>query len=155
MSKVKWSGDEFLADVESAVMDGLEAGGVVLSRETTRLLGLRASHKGAGGQSSPPGEPPAQMTGNLRRSIGEQVELSERAVFVGVASDSPANQYAMIHEFGGLIEHIGSVNNPGGYNITMPARPFLRPALANSKPEITRVFTEAIRRRLREKGWIE
>jgi phage gpG-like protein len=144
MSEVEWSGDEFLADVESAVMDGLEAGGVVLSRETTRLLGLRGSSKSAGGQPSPPGEPPAQMTGSLRKSIGEQVEPSERAVFVGVASDNPANQYAMIHEFGGPIK--------GGM---MPARPYLRPALANSKPEITRAFTAAVQRRLREKGWIE
>jgi phage gpG-like protein len=144
MSSVEWSSDEFLKDVEDAIGDGLEAAGITLSREVRRLLNLRGSSKSAGGQPSPPGEPPARMTGNLWRSIGKQVELSERAVYVGVESDNPANQYAMIHEFGGPIE--------GGM---MPARPYLRPALANSTENLNRVFQAALVRRLRQKGWIE
>lgn len=152
MSSVEWSGDEFLKDVEDGIGDGLEAAGVTLSREVRRLLNLRGSSKSAGGQPSPPGEPPARMTGNLWRSIGEQVELSDRAVYVGVESDNPANQYAMIHEFGGIIEYIGP---NGGGQFTMPARPYLRPALANSTENLNRVFSSALVRRLRQKGWIE
>lgn len=151
---VEWSGDEFLADVQTAIEDGLERGAEVLVRETRRLLRLRGSSKSAGGQPSPPGEPPAAMTGNLSRSIVQDVVGSERSVYVGVASDSPANNYAMIHEFGGLIEQIGTVNNPGGYNIRMPARPYLRPALAKSKPDIDRAFGAQFKRSLEQKGWL-
>ena len=147
---VDWQGDEFLADVELAIGDGLEFAGRTFSSEVKRLLNLRASHKGAGGEPSPPGEPPARMFGNLWRSIGEEVVLSERTVYVGTESDNPASKYALIHEFGGVIG--GSDGNGTAH---MPARPYLRPAFAKAKPEINRVFGAAFRRRLQQKGWIE
>jgi phage gpG-like protein len=147
---VDWQGDEFLADVESAIVDGLESGGAVLVAETRRLLNLRGSSKSAGGRPSPPGEPPALKTQALFNSIEQEVQGSNRSVFVGVRSDSPAVNYALIHEFGGVI------GGSDGSGVThMPARPYLRPAFAKAKPEINRVFGAAFRRRLQQKGWIE
>jgi phage gpG-like protein len=143
MSSVEWSGDEFLADVQTAIEDGLERAGLVLVQETRRLLNLRGSSKSAGGQPSPPGEPPANMTGNLFNSIIHDVVGSERSVYVGVASDSPANKYALIHEFGGRTEWA-----------MMPARPYLRPALAKVKPDIDRAFGAQFKQYLEQKGWL-
>jgi hypothetical protein len=154
MSSVEWSGDEFLADVQTAIESGLNTAGLVLVQETRRLLNLRGSSKSAGGQPSPPGEPPANMTSVLFNSIIHDVVGSERSVYVGVASDRPSNKYALIHEFGGLIEQIGTVNNPGGYNIAMPARPYLRPALAKVKPDIDRAFGAQFKQSLEQKGWL-
>jgi hypothetical protein len=149
MTDVNWQGDEFLNDVQAAVTDGLTVAGEILVYETRRLLRLRGSSKSAGGMPSPPGEPPAAMTGELSRSVIQNVEPSEQAVYVGVASDSPANNYAMIHEFGGTIG-----GEDGGGTIRMPARPYLRPALAKVKPDIDRGFKSAFLRRMQQGGWL-
>lgn len=160
-STVKWNGDEFLRDLESAQQDGLEASARTLVKKVGQMLNLRASHKSAGGQPSPPGSPPARKTGTLARSVIHSVEGN--TAFVGIASDSPASNYAMIHEFGGRIE---AKNAPflmfqlpdGDWRrvkfVNMPARPYLRPALNSSLPELREVFTKATRRSLKQKGWI-
>lgn len=160
-STVTWNGDEFLKDLEDAQQDGLEASARTLVRKVGDSLRQRASHKGAGGEPAPAGQPPAQKTGTLARSIS--FDLRGNTAFVGVASDSPSNKYAMIHEFGGRIE---AKNAPflvfqlpdGEWRkvkfVNMPARPYLRPALNRNLPELRDAFNKATQRSLKQKGWI-
>lgn len=210
VSTVTWNGDEFLKDLEAAQLDGLDRMGDTLAKSVRRLLNQKNSSrtarkrtKKAGGDMSnigrsAPGEPPARMTGTLWRSIGHALLESQNSVIVGVDSDSPANQYALIHEFGGFIESKGgsayiqlasgrttflrraSSVTPGkktrqqkgagaikkafnsgakvqftaGSRFQMPARPYLRPALARELENLNEVFTKQTAKSLKQKGWI-
>lgn len=85
---------------------------------------------------SAPGEPPSLVTGNLRRSITvtgpEEVGPAKWRGEVG-----PTAVYGRIHELGGQAGHS-----------TLPARPYMQPALDDVREEIRAIFqaawTEAI-----------
>ena len=209
-STVTWNGDEFLKDLEAAQFDGLDSMGDTLAKAVMRSLNQKNSSrsarkrtKKAGGDMSnigrsAPGEPPARMTGTLWRSIGHAILEGENSVIVGVDSDSPANKYALIHEFGGFIENKGgaayiqlasgrttfirrsSSVTPGkktrqqkgvsaikkafdsgaqvqftaGSRFQMPARPYLRPALARERENLNDAFAKQTAKSLKQKGWI-
>lgn len=110
-------------------------------------------------------------TGTLRRRLSYRI-FDDR----GVAQVGSPTVYAPIHEYGGTIHHPGGTayffrphsdlavflsNQKAGnqpfprtkpHIITIPARPWLRPALADSKGDIQTIFTKGAREALGQAG---
>lgn len=85
----------------------------------------KASLSTAGPPASAPGQPPHLRTGRLKTSIAYEVTESSRGVEARVGTNV---QYALHLELG---------------TSRMAARPFLRPALANSRAAIERILRGA------------
>ncbi len=87
-------------------------------------------------------------SGNLRRSISTSVKETATTQ-IGAISSSAI--YAAIHEFGGTIKSVGRIMNfEGDYgwkklrSVTIPARPFLRPALMRNKKKMSQQIAKGI-----------
>ena len=77
-----------------------------------------------GTTSSPPGEPPYLITGNLRRSVN--VECPEPEGITGWKGQvGPTAVYGRIQELGGIT---------GAHNSQLPARPYMQPAWETVRP---------------------
>lgn len=90
----------------------------------------------------------------LRASIDHEVD---KAGMASKARIGASVKYAAIHEFGGTIhaknaEYLHFKTRDGGWvrtkQVTIPARPYLRPALTEHAPALQRTFAEAMRRRM-------
>jgi HK97 gp10 family phage protein len=99
-------------------------------REITGSEGLSkyGRHQAGTPTSSPPGEPPAQITTNLRRSIkispARKIGFGKYSGYV-----EPTAIYAKAQELG---------------TATMPARPFMHPARERMDRKATRIFRDAL-----------
>lgn len=104
----------------------------MIEKRAKQKLGLK-SHKKGTPTPSGPGEPPALVTGNLRRSITvmgpEPVTPNSWRGQVG-----PTAVYGRVQELGG----------PTGRG-TLPARPYLEPSYEELQGEIRDLFVEAWR----------
>lgn len=100
-------------------------------------------------------------SGILRRSITHKVDRPRVMVQIGTNV-----KYAAIHEYGGTIKHPGGtayfvrdgkavfISNAAAagknyprtraHSITMPARPFLRPAIKDERQRTMQVITETV-----------
>lgn len=119
-----------------AAMEGIkvrsQAASIAIVRRSEMVLeseikkSFSQSHKKGTPTPSSPGEPPAVVTGTLRRSVKSTspIPLSE-----GGASGKvyPSAVYARIQELGGG---------------ALPARPYVAPAHARAKPEFRRIASE-------------
>lgn len=109
-------------------------------------------------------------TGELRRSINSDVQSSGNFVegIVYSSVNSPANKYAAIQEYGGTV-HIPEITPVkasvlhflvGGkdvfamrvraHDVTIPARSYMRTALAEMEPAILTGISEAVTKALNE-----
>ena len=86
----------------------------------------------------PPGGMPRLRTGNLRRSV----TWDRKGNLVRRIGPSKAVKYGRIHELGGFA-------GKGGNSVYIPARPYLRPALATAGPRAGRVFSQIVRAKMR------
>lgn len=95
-------------------------------------------------------------TGTLRRSIhSETAEKTDKRVSVLVGTDL---EYAAIHEFGGEIRPRNAralVFEIDGevvvtQRVTMPARPYLRPAYDAQRDEAVRIFRKGVADQVRQ-----
>lgn len=140
----------------------LFAGGQLIESEAKSSI-TRGSVSGKGHKPSTPGTPPSNDTGVLKNNI----ETAKHGVLkVRVTSSAP---YAAIHEFGGTINHPGGtpyfmrdgkpvfVSNSGAgafhglpktkaHTITMPSRPYMRPARDKQRPAVKALVEDAINR---------
>lgn len=193
-TKVDWYGDRFRRAVTLGSERLLTALGIGFQSEVKSQLNKLASNRSKGGKPSPPGQPPAKMTGNLGRSIqigaikstptGMKIQVGAHAV------------YARIHEFGGTIKaKKGSLTIPihplavkasqqgvsarnikglsyvktkrGGLlvkakkkfmevwyvlkkSVTMPKRPYFRPAMEVYNPKVQGIGERTFVRTVRE-----
>jgi phage gpG-like protein len=175
------------SEIESVKAKVYRANDVALGRvalEASRLI--RASMPGAGASASDslgrgtgqndtftpssPGNPPGVRSGELQRSIAFEQEQRGRWV---VSTNWP---YAMIHEYGGVINHPGgtpyiivdngravfitkskaqqleSEGKHVGYTkphtITMPARPYFKPTIEANTSNLRKKFAEVFRREM-------
>lgn len=103
--------------------------GEAVAREARAQLS-RSSHQAGTPSPSPPGEPPAMVTGRLRDSVSVQT-LGEGVVQVGATT-----RYARIQELGGT-------SGPGGAT-ELPSRPYLIPAWERYAVEAFEVALEVI-----------
>ncbi|WP_428491693.1 phage virion morphogenesis protein [Rhodopila sp.] len=81
-------------------------------------------------------------TGNLRRSITDEVTATATSVTGRVFSDKSV-KYAAIHEFGGTIQRVGRIKGP--YEIKMPQRAYMLPTFRDMQPEIEEGMKEAVK----------
>ena len=109
-----------------------------------------------------------KRSGNLRDSIFHEVTATDNSV-VGKVAASMNVKYAAIHEYGGTIKHPGGtayfigkdkmahfISNKVAFamgdwprtkphDINIPARPYMRPTLAEMKDEIVKGMTDAVK----------
>lgn len=89
---------------------------------------------------SAPGEPPALVSGALRRSI--RVRRTKRGPGQYEGRVGPTIIYARIQELGGQLgrnPRHGMWRSPG----FLPPRPYFQPAVFNARPKIARLFRDA------------
>jgi hypothetical protein len=118
---------EMSAAVRQVTADALH----LVERKTKQKL-TTSSHSPGTPTPSAPGEPPSLVTGNLRRSIK-------------VTGPESAGPGAWRGEVGptaiyGRIQELGGETHRG----TLPARPYLKPALDEAMPEILRAYKAAM-----------
>jgi hypothetical protein len=96
--------------------------------------------------TSPPGQPPALVTGNLRRSWRSTPARAGRKPHTIVARSGPTAVYSRIQELGGTVR----IERADGRVITveLPARPYVAPTLEAVRLPVRRIYvrrwTEAI-----------
>lgn len=95
--------------------------------------------------TSPPGQPPAMVTGNLIRSWRSTPARAGRKPNTVVARTGPTAVYARAQDRGATIHNAFGVP---GLTVTLPPRPYVEPAATDAIPGIRRIFvrrwTEAI-----------
>jgi phage gpG-like protein len=118
------------------------------------------------GDVDPPGGMPRMRSGTLRKSIS----IDSPAPNVRKIGPNASVPYAAIHEFGGPMKGgrpfliidgrfipLGknSKARPMGYTkpYNMPARPYMRPSLAQSRTELVRAFEENTRAAMKRRGY--
>jgi phage gpG-like protein len=106
----------------------------IVERNTKDLL-RQSSHPKGTPTPSPPGTPPSVVTGTLMRSI--TVEGPTGVAGTYRSQVGPTVIYGRIHELGGQAGRRNAAR--------LPARPYLAPALAQSKDHIAGMFYAAWR----------
>ena len=120
-----------------AAPDCANAMGFAYQRHLVTVTLRRYTHPPQTKTPSPPGQPPALVTGTLRRSV--RVDLA-RGLVVAAARVAPHTVYARIQELGGHIYPVrakylrwtedGVVHF--SKHVYLPARPYMAPALADT-----------------------
>lgn len=142
----------FKKGIPVAVLRGLRKGMPLAVRAAKTEYMERKDNRHPIKVFDPPNPPPGPLgirQGNLARTVrvGEMRYTGGR-VIASLAAGSAAVPYAKVHEFGMTIKAkngpnlIFPVGFPGGFaiarvpSVTIPARPFLRPALDDTTPQI-------------------
>lgn len=115
----------------------------------------RYTHPAGTPTPSPPGQPPALVSGALRRSLKTRRTGHGPNVYEGAVGSTIV--YGPIQERGGTI-----LPKRGPFlwwrtadgmrrarSVTLPPRPYLRPAVRDSIPQIRRIFADAWTRAIR------
>lgn len=97
--------------------------------KTKAKLSLTSHPKGTPTPSLP-GQPPSLVTGTLKRSV--KTTGARRTARGYEALVGPTAEYARVQELGGPAGR--------GLRTRLPARPYLRPALRESRPGIRAIF---------------
>lgn len=121
------------ARVEAATPLAVEQATALLEGKARSNLS-RYSHQRGTPTPSPPGEPPALITGRLRSSF-EVLGPTPAGSAAWMMLLGPTMPYARIQELGGVTGR--------GHATTLPARPYFRPAIEElaHDPEFLGVFT--------------
>jgi len=147
--KVEWYGDDFTRKLDRAQRAALSR----VARHFQSQVKLILSKHGRGkyGPSSPPGKPPGVRTGTLRRSI--QIDRSKNkgpkpSIRVGTNLI-----YAPVQEFGARISASSAARLAfqvskdvwrSAKTVTLPPRPFMRPAFNRSKRKMVKIYQDSI-----------
>ena len=129
------------AAVDAATPTVLETG-MELFEGKARANLSRYSHRRGTPTPSPPGEPPAKISGDLRDSF-EHTEPVSVGPGVWTAAIGPNIVYSRIHELGGLAGR--------GHRSKIPKRPYLKPAIKSlaadpvSRQMVARTWGAALR----------
>lgn len=113
-----------------------KAMGLVMQREVVSNELRRYTHQPGVATNSPPGEPPALVTGKLRGSVVVKGPVGARTRWAVVVGGTVV--YARIQELGGRTGR--------GYNTVLPPRPYIKPAAE-------RVIHTGLATRAAVKGW--
>lgn len=122
------SADELLLRLDRATRDGVNAGLALAERETKINL-MRRSHPRGTKTPSPPGEPPAMITGHMARSVR-----------TGPAT--PAGRYRWEGKTGATVVQARIQQLGGwagrGHRSYLPPRPYLVPLSRSARSRMTR-----------------
>lgn len=105
----------------------------LVERETKSELSKNSHRRGTPSPAGP-GEPPALVTGNLRRSISV-TGPDPKGVGTWEGRVGPTAVYGRIQELGGRTGRSHAVN--------LPPRPYLQPTIERLHDDIARIFYEA------------
>lgn len=143
--------DELLARVQAAMPGAAHDSAEVVQGITQLELGA-LWHPPHTKTPSPPGAPPAAISGELAASV--LVTDDGDSAFVG-----PTTEYGRIQELGGYMEGHPMMHwqePPGVWHHSrghsLPDRPYLKPALEASLPDIERIYEDAVARAIEETG---
>lgn len=119
-----------------AMRDGLR----MVERSYKKILRTYTHPEGTP-TTSPPGEPPALVTGTLMRSVKTRGPKPGKRPHVTVGTVGPTAEYARIQDRGGRTGR--------GYRTRLPARPYAQRATDRTRRDVRRVFevrwSEALR----------
>jgi hypothetical protein len=132
------------ADDFGAALDALELRVVSATRRATKdgltLLERRTHgrlsryyHPPRTPTPSPPGEPPARITGHLRGSLSPTGPVPTGSGFSGQLG--PTAVYSRIQELGGRAGR--------NHSVTLPPRPYLAPTVRDAHDDLRRLYVEA------------
>lgn len=135
-----------------------------LSKARQRLFGVAQTFANLGGTVDPPGGMPRKRTGILAGSIQfDSPKPNMRRV-----GPNASVKYAAIHEFGGPMpggqpyliikgKFIPLKKGSKGMGVTkpynMPARPYMRPSLAQAKPQLSAAFAKNMKAAMKRRGF--
>jgi HK97 gp10 family phage protein len=119
LAKIKWHGDEFFKKLKDGEEKNLRRAGIHLKNEVKKAI------SDAYPPASEPDSEPHRRSGELRRSMAEELDDSK------------------------MIERVGTNKVYGRYlemgTSKMEKRPFLRPTLAKERRTIARILAAKIR----------
>lgn len=104
--------------LDAATREAAVGGAKLMEVETQRLLGLRSHSRGTP-TPSPPGAPPARISGDLRGSV--QSGPPEGGAGTYRVSVQSGLAYSWVQEYGGRV----------GRGSVLPARPYVKPGRDN------------------------
>jgi phage gpG-like protein len=125
------AGAAMMARVENATDHAVDDALYLIQGAAQRNLTFHTHPRGTPTPSAP-GEPPALISGALRRS--EKVRRTSHGPDVFAGGVGPTIVYGPIQERGGWTGR--------GHRSYLPPRPFQRPAAFNSIPKIRRLFAD-------------
>ncbi len=131
---------EFRAAIDAHVARQLVATRVAVGKaahlieEKAKLQLTSSSHRAGTPTPSRPGSPPSLVTGLLRRSVSVTGPTALTATSF-TASAGPTAVYGRIQELGGVTGRGGTAS--------LPARPYMEPAMTAAEPEVQALFREA------------
>jgi hypothetical protein len=138
-----------------ATAGAVDRGAGIVQNDAQALLSQYTHPRGTW-TPSPPGYPPALISGGLRRSIrAERVQQTGPGVFQ--ARIGPKIIYGRIQEVGGTIVPVRAkalswLDADGdrvfAHSVTLPPRPYMRPAVDGAREEILDYFVWAWNRAL-------
>ncbi|QIG75283.1 putative tail component protein [Rhizobium phage RHph_Y52] len=141
---LRWFGDPVLAGLEKAVMRGVVKGTERLrERMIERVMQppksgkLYRRGKGRMHQASAPGESPANDTGNLVRNITTKYDAGKLEGTVNVGT-----------KYGRRLEYGFVGQDAAGRTYDVAPRPFARPSLQETTPEIRQGIVDEITKEL-------
>lgn len=137
--------DAILERVQAATDAGVDDGLALIQQGAQRNL-TYFTHPPGTPTPSAPGDPPALISGALRRSI--KVRRTKRGPGVYEGRVGPTIVYGRIQELGGRLgqnPRHGMWRSPG----FLPPRPYLRPAVFNAAPKIRKLLVDAWTRAIR------
>jgi len=145
--------DKKIAQMDAATRRATIRSLHLLERRAKEKLAIRSHERGTPTPSDP-GDPPALVSGNLRRSI--RVEGPHPiGPHTWRGQVGPTAEYGRIQELGGEI-HTRIAERPmfsagqAGTGTPIPARPYMDPALRESLDEIRAIFVEEFRKAILE-----
>lgn len=131
--------DALLARVGAATDKAVDAGLALVAAAAQQNLTFYSHPRGTPTPSAP-GEPPALISGALRRSIKTRRTKHGPTQYEGRVG--PTIVYARIQELGGRLgqnPRHGMWRQPG----YLPPRPYFRPASDNARPKVQSLFRDA------------
>ncbi len=138
---------ELAQRMDRATDVGVDDGLTLVQEEATRLLTEKTHPPGTPTPSVAP-EPPALISGALRRSIRARRDPSSGGVHRGRIG--PTIVYGRIQELGGTIvpkvaKQLSWLTAEGwrhAMSVRLPARPYMKPAVTTSRPRVRSRFVE-------------
>lgn len=124
--------DALLARVGAATDKAVDGGLALIAKAAQQNLAF-SSHPPGTPTPSAPGEPPALISGALRRSIKTRRTKHGPTQYEGRVG--PTIVYARIQELGGV--------TGAGYRTRLPPRPYFRPASDNSRQRVQSLYRDA------------
>lgn len=112
--------------------------GLTLLEQHARTELSRYAHARGTPTPSPPGEPPARISGHLRGSLSPTGPYPGGGGFTGELG--PTAVYARIQELGGQAGR--------GHSVTLPPRPYMAPAVRAARNRLRTLYVEAWHRAL-------